>query len=392
VSYVPLGRLYTQIGQYDKARIYLNELVSTQYKSIIPISIQRDAHMMLFKADSVSGNYLTAIGHMHSYQAMNDSIFSERQAREIEKMELQYETDKKDRDIDLLISQGAVRELELNQTRFARNAFIGGAVLLIALLGLLYGRYRLKQNTNELLQSKQERINQSNQQLLGLNGELKKLLDEKEWLVKEIHHRVKNNLQVIVSLLNTQAAHLGEGEALEAIRDSQLRMQVISLLHQKLYQVDNSTIANMKKYIPELLTYIKDSHKAINHLYFELAVDAIELDISQAVPVGLILNEAITNSIKHGFKQSTKGTIRILFEEGERRHLFLTISDNGSGLPGNFEATRKFSLGMRLMETLSEQLGGSMIIEDKDGTSIKIAFVQAIDDQAKYALRGNQML
>lgn len=225
----------------------------------------------------------------------------------------------------------------------------------------------MKRKTNAILEAKQEEINSK-------NNKLERLVAEKEWLLKEIHHRVKNNLQIVISLLNTQSAYLDNQEALEAIQNSQHRMHAMSLIHQKLYQTDNLSSINMPWYIKELADYLKDSFDHEGKIKFELSLAAIDLDVAQAVPLGLILNEAITNAIKYAFPNG-KGIINILLEESDTNYL-LRISDNGTGLPEDFELAETDSLGMNLMRGLAEQLDGTYTIQSDKGVIITINFIK----------------
>jgi two-component sensor histidine kinase len=126
-------------------------------------------------------------------------------------------------------------------------------------------------------------------------------LTEKEWLLKEIHHRVKNNLQVVMSLLDSQADFLQDKVALSAIQESQHRVQAMALIHQKLYQSESLARIPMRSYIEEVVAYLNDSYSRYQPIGFDLSVDDIELDVTLAVPLGLIINEAITNAFNMHF-------------------------------------------------------------------------------------------
>ncbi len=149
--------------------------------------------------------------------------------------------------------------------------------MLIVLIGLLYNRYRLKQRSNAQLVRKQDEINQQNNQL-------KKLIDEREWLLREIHHRVKNNLQIVISLLNTQSQYLDSQDAIAAIQNSQHRMHAMSLIHQRLYQTDDLGSIDMKWYISELMGYMRDSFDIKGRILFREDCDRVLMDVVQAVP------------------------------------------------------------------------------------------------------------
>ncbi|HJY13883.1 MAG TPA: sensor histidine kinase, partial [Flavobacterium sp.] len=149
--------------------------------------------------------------------------------------------------------------------------------------------------------------------------------------MKEIHHRVKNNLQTVISLLNSQSAYLDNDMALSAIKNSQHRIHSMSLIHQKLYNAENISTINMPNYIKELVEYLKESFNTGQRIRFEINVAPLELDVAQAVPLGLILNEAITNSIKYAFPDDRNGMVYIKLESTADKRYLLAISDNGIG-------------------------------------------------------------
>jgi two-component sensor histidine kinase len=176
-----------------------------------------------------------------------------------------------------------------------------------------------------------------------------------------------------MSLLNSQSAYIDNDAALTAIHDSQHRVHAMSLIHQKLYNSDNVSSIDMSSYIRELVSYLSDSFDIRRRIRFDLNIASLEMDVSQAVPLGLILNEAITNSIKYAFPDGRNGVIAILLLNTSSNHYLLSISDNGVGVSANFKKTG--SLGMSLMKGLSEDLDGKFSIENNNGTIIKISFV-----------------
>ena len=238
--------------------------------------------------------------------------------------------------------------------------------LLFFIFVIVYKCYSSNNEINKDLALKQEKINDQ-------SISLKKLLLDKEWLLKELHHRVKNNLQVVISLLNTQSAYLDNKDALLAIQDSQNRMFAMSLIHQKLYQNDNLSTIDMHWYIPELVSYLKSVFDADHKIAFLLDIDHVDLDVAQAMPLGLILNEAIINALKYAYPETHKGEVKILLKEKQDNLYQLIISDNGVGVP-DFELKNRNSLGMNLMYGLSNQIDGSFEVESKNGLSITLNF------------------
>jgi two-component sensor histidine kinase len=208
------------------------------------------------------------------------------------------------------------------------------------------------------------------------------LLIEKEWLLKEMHHRVKNNLQIVISLLNTQSAYLENKDALMAIQNSQHRMYAMSLIHQKLYQTDNLSQVDISWYIHELIRYMKESFEIDEKINFVIETQKMYLDIGQAVPMGLIINEALNNAIKYAFPLDRKGEIFISLKNTESNTYQFIIEDNGAGLPDHFEDTKRSSLGMNLMIGLTDQIDGTFDMKNDNGVKIKITFTKSAEFKA----------
>lgn len=233
-------------------------------------------------------------------------------------------------------------------------------VFLIALMAIVIGQVRK-------MKRQQKEINQK-------NASLHHLVEEKEWLLKEIHHRVKNNLHIINSLLESQSAYLAN-DALNAIQNSQRRVFAMSLIHQKLYNPDNDvTNIDMPIYLHELVNYLKESFQTGKRIRFEMQLEPISLDISLAIPLGLILNEAITNALKYAFPAQMPGIITISIIKTEADHFELSVTDNGVGLPTGFGVENINSLGMKLMKGLSEDIAASFNFESSKGTRIFVEF------------------
>lgn len=320
-----------------------------------------------FKLDSARGNYTSAINYLLQYNHVKDSVFDASKSKIIETVRLEYETDKKDKDIQLkaasislLTQQTELQQVELQRSRLLRNLVLIAVAALLIIVALVYRQFRQKKIANGLISEK--------------NEALERLVEEKEWLVKEIHHRVKNNLQTIVSLLESQSAYL-QDDALLALQDSQNRVYAMSLIHQKLYQSDNVASIKMSSYLPELVNYLKDSFD-VRNIQIKISVSDIELDVSQAVPIGLILNEAITNAIKYAFpNHSPAQWVKVLMETAADGKMLLAISDNGVGLPPELDVSKADGLGLRLMKGLAGDIDGEFTIESKDGTIISVSFM-----------------
>ena len=204
--------------------------------------------------------------------------------------------------------------------------------------------------------------------------QLKKSLGEKEMLIKEIHHRVKNNLMVISSLLSLQSQYIKNKDDLEMFEKSKSRAKSMALIHERLYQSNDLKRIDFGEYIEKMSTdmfntYISDPEK----INLEIDVENAMLDINTTIPLGLILNELLNNSIKYAFPDGKKGIIRVVFSKrGE--YFQLKVEDNGIGFPDNIEFENTDSLGLQLINSLTEQIDGTINLNTNNGASITISF------------------
>ena len=366
--YQVLATFYLTTKQYAKAGPYVSKVLELPPGVVRPVTLYK-FHQMQFVVDSAAGNYISAIQHFELHKRINDSLFNATKSQQIADLQIKYEIEKKEQSYKLLEAQAKSEHAELQNVSLQRNITIGGVAMLLIIAGLAYNGYRNKQRSNRNMQIKQAEINQQNKSLQSL-------LQEKEWLLKEVHHRVKNNLQIIISLLNAQSDFLDNPSAIHAIRESRERMQAIALIHQKLYQPDYGPKINMLSYIQDLVSYLESSFTVARGIYFQMEIDEVSLDVSQAVPLGLILNEAITNAVKYAFPGGRRGTIVVSLRRQGARNVLLRIADNGVGLPGNFDFNRNNSLGMQLIRLFAEQLEGELFFQGKDGVEITLLFKQ----------------
>jgi len=200
-------------------------------------------------------------------------------------------------------------------------------------------------------------------------------LTEKEVLLQEIHHRVKNNLQVISSLLNLQSRSIQDRQHLELLKDSQDRIKTMALIHEKLYQAKDLARINFSGYIRDLAANLFRSYKdKSTAITLKTDIDDISLSIDAAVPCGLIINELVSNALKHAFPTGSKGEIFISLSSSTDQKFVLTVSDNGVGLPKDLKFQNTASLGLQLVNTLAVQLRGTVEVNSHGGTEFKLAF------------------
>jgi two-component sensor histidine kinase len=359
-----MALFYVKINKPQKAEEITNRILAMTHNTE---GFSRYAlELALFKIDSSNGNYLSATEHMRSYNRIQDSMDNMRKNLDYENLKFKFETSAKIQNIKSLKQQTDLQKRELHSSKLLNTISISSLFLLLIIIILLYNRAKIKQRSTSRLQLKEKEIKLK-------NVKLERLVEEKEWLLKEIHHRVKNNLQTIISLLNSQSSYLKDDLAISTIKNSQNRIYAMSLIHQKLYKEDNVSMIDMPDYCNELVEYLKESFNA-EYIHFEVQIDAIELDISQAIALGLIINEVITNSIKYAFKDTQNCIIRLSLSEISENCYKLFISDNGIGIQDIVELQNSNSFGMTLINGLSNTLEGDLAIKNENGLSFELAF------------------
>ena len=373
-AYCAIGKFYVSHKRYREAQPYLEKALT--FKNI-PAPLEKDVNYLHFRTDSASGNLLGAIRHYQRSVFLKDSILASERLKELNFLNVQFETAEKERNIKLLEKEGQLQKRKLVQSAQLRMWSGAAMMLLVAFLAILYNRNRLKNIKNLQLQRQQEIIN-------GNNLSLSQLVREKEWLLKEVHHRVKNNLQVITSLLNSQSDVVGEGPVLDALLEGKHRIQAMAMIHQRLYNTDEYNCVLMPSYISELVDYLKESFNPGTRIIFKLSIDPVSLNLSVAVPFALILNEAISNSLKHGFPGGREGTIIVELLCLGDQSMLLKVADDGIGIPPSIDETNPNSFGLRLIRGFTSDISGSLKIERSKGTSIEIIF--EVNDEARFSV------
>jgi len=204
---------------------------------------------------------------------------------------------------------------------------------------------------------------------------LKASLREKEVLLKEIHHRVKNNMQVISSLLSLQSRHLEDPKAIGMFKDSQHRIRSMALVHEKLYQSKDLSRIDFGQYLQNLVVYLVHSYQVDSgRVQMKIDVREAALDINTAIPCGLVVNELVTNAMKHAFPGGRKGEVRVTLRPGADGRFTLTVGDNGVGWPRGADFRKADTLGMQLVTMLVDQLDGEIELKKKPGTVFRISF------------------
>jgi two-component sensor histidine kinase len=236
-------------------------------------------------------------------------------------------------------------------------------------------RKRVEQEREDLLVRLKVSSADLEQRVNERTSELSATLNEREVLLQEIHHRVKNNLQVISSLMNLQLRSIKDPPTREALQEAQSRVKAISLIHEMLYQSKDYANVPFSEYARKLAANVFDVlGVAPGCVSLELAINEAALAVNKAIPCGLILNELITNALKHGFPNGRRGTVRVALGKMGEGKLQLSVTDDGVGIPAGLDIRQTKSLGMHLVHTLAEQLGAEVEIAREQGTSVRFTF------------------
>jgi two-component sensor histidine kinase len=257
-------------------------------------------------------------------------------------MQKKYDDEANKRAIAELSVENAKIEQKARRRDVINYALVGLLILVLGLALILYRMYSLKQLSNQALLEKNKVVEHS--------------LDEKDVLLREIHHRVQNNLQFVSSLLNLQSRRISDAKTQEVLKSCKQRIQSMALIHQKLYQEESLSGIDIGNYTRNLIDSLQASYSIDpDKIKTEVNVERMALDINTAISIGLILSELITNSFKYAFSNQDKGLLEVsLFEEGDE--LIMQVEDNGVGLPEDFDVDRTESFGLKLVHSLAKKL------------------------------------
>jgi two-component sensor histidine kinase len=209
----------------------------------------------------------------------------------------------------------------------------------------------------------------------SMEEQIRASLEEKGLLLREIHHRVKNNLQIIISLFNLQSHYVNDEGAFAALKEGQDRIKSMALIHERFYQNDGLSRIDFDEYIKRLVENLLLSFNVPSgKITYTIEAEKISLDIDTAVPCGLIINELVSNTIKHAFAENEQGELQIVFRKLEGDELELIIHDNGRGLPEDFSIDDSDSLGMQLINALANQLDAKLMVESGKGATFRLKF------------------
>ncbi len=343
-SWLSIGKLQNLQGKYKYAIESLQKSLDVATAEFGDEYYLSQVYEALGKAYAGNHDYMEAYKAFSKYDGLKKEIFTAESDQRIALLQTEFEVAQKEDTI--LMQQGTIRKQKSNQML---TSIITGLLLFLLIVGFV--AIRINRRKNKLLQ-------QQNQ--------------EKEFLIKEIHHRVKNNLEVVSSLLSLQSSHIGDKKIKDNMLQIQNRIQSMSMIHQNLYQGKNLGSIEMKNYFNILGDYVLQSYGTEQRIVMVYDMEELELNVDIATPIGLIVNELITNSLKYAFPNNLTGVITIRLVQNPE-HLELTVTDNGVGIQKGKELSGT-GFGTQLITLLTKQLDGKMVLRQKKGTSVSFEF------------------
>ena len=297
------------------------------------------------------GNLSKSIYYIEKHAELRDTLYKKEVADAVNDAQTKYETEKKEAEIERLALEDQFNQERIRRQKLALGGSIIGLGLLSFLLYRILGQKRKIESQSEVIE---------------------KSLHEKETLLREIHHRVKNNLQIISSLLGLQSRSLDDKAAIDALTQSRARVQSMSLIHQNLYQRDNLTGIQVKEYFEKLSGSLINTYRISEDIEISADIQDLLLDVDTIIPLGLIINELLTNALKYAFPNQ-KGNIKVQLHEQEQR-LHLSVRDDGIGIENPDEVLQGEGYGYELITSLVEKLEGDIHILNQDGTVVNMSF------------------
>ena len=364
-SYLLLSQSHLDLKQNRLAGLYLDTARTLALEKTEDLNPKLKFLLMQANYFNATGDFSKANDNYRQYQALSEKAAAIENAQRLQNEKVSISVEQ--REIDLAQHDNLQKQVQLAEARqrsFRAYLLAGTLVMLVIMSFLILNNYNSKKRENQLALK--------NSQISQQKYQIEQSLRDKDVLIKEIHHRVKNNLQIITSMLSLQISKLDDEKTASILQDARQRIGSIALTHQMLYQKENLSSVNMADYLERLVRQIELIMPASGIvLITNITPKNSRLSIDSAVPLGLLVNELLTNAYKHAFGQAGQGRIEVTLTEREDAFT-VEVSDNGIGLPDNFDLQERKTLGIELIYILAEQLDSGLIIENANGSSFKL--------------------
>lgn len=355
--YLNIGDAYMLLNKYEEAEKYFMDGLLLAEK-LGAGDYHQSFHRELSKLFEKQNDFQKAYFHHVKYMALKDTLINVSNNSKLAELQTKYDISEKQRNIESLTLERKLDKEKYAQEIYFRNSLIVIIILILIIVFAVLNWGRLLKKSNVQLEVQKKIIEQREK--------------EKEVLVREMHHRVKNNLQLTSSLLNLQARKMSDSEAVQSLKQARDRIHAISLIHQKLYSKDEISQINLLEYIPDLCNAVVQSNSQQGtKILLDFKIEPIFISVDMAISVGLIINEAVINSLKHAFWGVGDGQIEISARKTEN-NIILIVKDNGSGISLVDNSENFGGFGFQLLRSFTTKLSGKMTIENNHGTIINI--------------------
>lgn len=366
ISQLEISRCYLGLNKLELSKLYLDSA-----KSLLVDIDDYKTQLNIIKQYAIyydkTGSYKMAIDYYEKYIVFKDSIESNNNLRELLLAQVANQVAEKEALINDSQKNIKQKNAEVSKQKTIRNALLFCGVILIIAMIFVSVQLKKANNRKQLLEIR-------NKQIETRNEIINKSLLEKDLLVKEVHHRVKNNLQIISSLMKLQSAKSSNEEIRNSLNEAQDRINSMALLHQLLYRNNQMTSLLFNEYLDGLISQISSGFAVTKkNIIIKTNFIELELDLDTAIPLGLITNELVSNAYKHAFNNQ-EGVISVELSKLVKNTYQLKIADNGQGLPANFDLHSNDSLGLDIVCILSEQINAELKIYNDNGAKFDIIF------------------
>ena len=352
------GWAYTQLKAWANAERYINQGLSLADEENLPGSTSA-LYQQAAEFHELKGEPTQALAFLKKHKAIQEKLLNETVIQTAAEWEGRFQAQEKEKELMALRLTNEEASLFAQRQLNERNLFLFLSLLMLGLGGASFYLFQNKRRSHRLLEEKNKVIN--------------KALSDKELLMKEIHHRVKNNLQVVSSLLNLQGSFVKDSATSAAMLEGRNRVHSMALIHQKLYLDDELTAVDSEEYFEQLIGHLEQSyHDALRTIEVNTTIDSWMIDVDEAVPLGLIVNELVTNAFKYAFEGRRGGTIEVKLEKSGNTAR-LTVADNGIGMKAQ-PVPGTGSLGMLLIHDLGAKLKSNTVFSLRDGTTVTMEF------------------
>jgi two-component sensor histidine kinase len=342
-NYGNISLAYTKLNQPAQSLVYARKMLETAQQLNRPERL-RNAYNSMYTSFAAAHRYDSALYYYKQADVLDDSLNNVAKTNEVVAVQTKFETKKKESEIQRLHTDSIAKNKQI--------VFLVSALVIFVLLAacMLWLYYRIKKQGQQIA------------------GQSKKL----EIMMKELHHRVKNNLQIVSSLLSLQTYKVQDEEAVLVLKESQQRVQAMSFIHQRLYKTESLTAVNMKEYLTDLAESLVSSYGFTRDDFdLHITVEKEMLDIDKALPIGLIINELVTNALKYAYHDIHRPSLNITITEEDTK-LVCTIKDNGIGIDEQQWKQKKNSFGKQLITALCRQLRAQQSMVINEGTQFTI--------------------